>query len=719
LPLLALLALLSLVASPASADSWRIEVSPSGPAEQALHAAAVRASNAERLAGLVAVSEEYAGTTTSGLARLAAGLLLLEGDRAEEALVQLAHADVQRTALGDQALFALARAQDALERVDPAAKSYLAAAREPHTTVGCQAFPRAAELLEGKPEAETALQETVARCPALAPQALLDLGEAQMERGDRVAAAHTFDRLDREFPASPSARDAAPHLEALAAHLPPVSPLERAQRLLAKGEALLDARRSQDALAVLSQLDLSALPPGEGDGGRLALGRALLARSQRTKGRAVLARIPTDSPLAAEAAWHVAGDRARASREVAPYVSMADAFPGTPWAQRALRAAANHYQKDARDEAALPYWRRLLREYPHGLYAESSAWRAGWGEYRARRFAAAAQIWERTARLRPPGTATPALLYWAARSHLAVGRQDRGRWLLEETVQRFKHTYHGMRARERLARMAIPPLSVPAPPGGGPSPTDVDPVGPRAVRLRQLLLIERFGEAARELRFMGTSPRVRGTLAWAEWRNGSFRPAIDVAKQVFPHWVSASADHLPDEVWRILYPLRYEDALRRKAAERGLDPALVAGLILQESSFDAEALSRAGARGLMQIMPATGRGLARQRRVRYRPSLLFDPETSLDLGTFYLRQLSDRFGGAVEKVLVGYNAGPHRVDKWTSLRPGLPEEEFIDTIPFTETRFYVRIVLTNREEYRRLYGLGVAPATPVEGGAAP
>jgi soluble lytic murein transglycosylase len=716
---LALLALLALVASPASAGSWRIEVSPSGPAEEALHAAAARASVPDRLAGLVAVSQEHTGTTAGGLARLAAGLLLLEDERAEEALVHLAHSDVTATALRDQALFAQARAQDALDRVELAARSYLAAAREPHSTVGCRAFPRAAELLEMGPEAEAALQETVDRCPALAARALKDLGEAQLARGARRSAAMTFDRLDREHPASAAAREAAPHLDALAAHLPPVAPVERAQRLLRKGEALLGARRSRDALTVLNQLDLRALPASEGDRGQLALGRALLARSQRTRGRAVLARIPADSPLAAEAAWHVAGDRARASREVAPYVSMADAFPGTPWAQRALRAAANHYQKDARDEAALPYWRRLLREYPNGLYTESSAWRSGWGEYRARRFAAAAQIWERTARLRPPGTATPALLYWAARSHLAVGRQDRGRWLLEETVQRFKHTYHGMRARERLARLAIPPLSSPPPSTGEPSPTDVDPVGPRATRLRQLLLIERFGEAARELRLMGTAPRVRATLAWAEWRNGSFRPAIDVARQVFPHWVSAAGDHLPAEVWHILFPLRYEDALRRTAAQRGLDPALVAGLILQESSFDAEALSRAGARGLMQIMPATGRGLARQRRLRYRPSLLFDPDTSLDLGTFYLRQLSDRFDGAVEKVLVGYNAGPHRVDKWTGLSPGLPEEEFIDTIPFTETRFYVRIVLTNREEYRRLYGLGVVPLAPAEGGAAP
>ena len=77
----------------------------------------------------------------------------------------------------------------------------------------------------------------------------------------------------------------------------------------------------------------------------------------------------------------------------------------------------------------------------------------------------------------------------------------------------------------------------------------------------------------------------------------------------------------------------------------------------------------------------------------------------------------DGVDGAVDKVLVGYNAGPRRVDRWTSQRPGLPEEEFIETIPFTETRFYVRIVLANREEYRRLYGIGPNASEPANGGA--
>ena len=150
-----------------------------------------------------------------------------------------------------------------------------------------------------------------------------------------------------------------------------------------------------------------------------------------------------------------------------------------------------------------------------------------------------------------------------------------------------------------------------------------------------------------------------------------------------------------------------------------MDPALVAALILQESSFDAGALSRAGARGLMQVMPATGRTIARAKGQRFRRAALHDPETSLDFGTHYLRQMSERFSGAVEKVLAAYNAGPHRVDAWTARRGELPPEEFIESIPFSETRTYVMIVLANREQYRRLYGLRRTTPAPASEGARP
>jgi soluble lytic murein transglycosylase len=711
-----LVALVS-VASGAS-PPWRLEVTPRSPAELALRQAVERAGSVETLDALSIVAAEHEGTATAGLARLRAGVLLLEDERPTEALVQLAHSDVQRTALRDHALLATARVQDELDRLDAAAQSYRGAAAVPETAVACVALPRAAEILDeaGRlDEAATVLEDIVSRCSDARPQALADLAEVQIHQGQNEAAAATLDRLDRDYPTSPAARTSLPKLRALSRYLPPRSPAQQAQRTLERGEALLDAVLTREALETLRALKLGDLPPGEVDRARLALGRALLARRRRTEGHAVLGKIPPGSPLAAEAGWYAARDQARRGRAIPPYVALADAFPGTEWAQRGLHAAANDYQLKGEDEKAVPYWQRLLDEYPDGLFTETASWRVGWSEYRAKRFGKAARTWETTARLRPPTTATAGLLYWAARSHLALGEQERARWLLDETVQRFKHTYHGMRAQEQLARLGLTPTPAPPPPGGeGTDPGDT-PSGPRARRLRELLLVDLFDEAAAELRLMGDSRRVRATLAWVEWRRGRFRPAITVMKRAYPWWESAAGDHLPDGVWRILVPLQHEDELVRQAREEGLDPALVAGLIMQESTFDPRARSRAGARGLMQIMPATGRGIARQKRVRFSTSSLYDPSTSLDFGTFYLRQISDRFDGAVERVLAGYNAGPNRVGTWTTQRPGMSEEEFIETIPFTETRFYVRLVLANRAQYRRIYGLGLEPG-PIMGG---
>jgi soluble lytic murein transglycosylase len=114
----------------------------------------------------------------------------------------------------------------------------------------------------------------------------------------------------------------------------------------------------------------------------------------------------------------------------------------------------------------------------------------------------------------------------------------------------------------------------------------------------------------------------------------------------------------------------------------------------------------------MQIIPATGRALARTMGTRFQRQSLHNPTVSLEYGTHYLRQMTDRFGGHVERALAAYNAGPHRVDAWTATRPDVPLEEFVETIPFTETRGYVMIILANAERYRRIYWAGSAGAVP-------
>jgi soluble lytic murein transglycosylase len=155
---------------------------------------------------------------------------------------------------------------------------------------------------------------------------------------------------------------------------------------------------------------------------------------------------------------------------------------------------------------------------------------------------------------------------------------------------------------------------------------------------------------------------------------------------------------------RAAYPVVHADALVEESRRNGLDPALVAGLIRQESSFNPQAVSPAGARGLMQLMPSVGAAIATAHRFPlWNQALLLDPDVSLELGTAHLATSLAR-GAPVARALAAYNAGGSRVARWVQ-RPGSDDPElFAEWIPYAETRDYVRIVQRNAEIYRALYG---------------
>ncbi|HVR69517.1 MAG TPA: transglycosylase SLT domain-containing protein, partial [Vicinamibacteria bacterium] len=387
------------------------------------------------------------------------------------------------------------------------------------------------------------------------------------------------------------------------------------------------------------------------------------------------------------------------------YETVVTRFPGSAWAEEALVTMAHLTSRDGRDADAVPYYRRLLESFPGGRYVERSVWAVGWNDFQAGRYAQAAERFEGAAGPTPHETFESRYLYWAGRARAALGQEPLARALYEETARRFKHLYHGQRAAEALDHVRTGASST-RPSSAPPTPGPVQVAEPARTRVRQWLLIDRFGEAAAELRTVPATPQVHATLAWLDWRRGALRPAINSLRRAYPRWMSADGDAMPDPAWRILYPVQYEELLVEAARRERLDPALLAGLIWQESTFDPRAVSSAGARGLMQILPSTGRSLARALGVPYRgESTLFDPETALRLGTRYFRRMLDAFGGRVERALAAYNAGPGRVGVWASARPEATAEEFIESIPYPETRGYVMGILAHREHYRRLYGL--------------
>jgi soluble lytic murein transglycosylase len=223
-----------------------------------------------------------------------------------------------------------------------------------------------------------------------------------------------------------------------------------------------------------------------------------------------------------------------------------------------------------------------------------------------------------------------------------------------------------------------------------------------------------------ELSFAPPSPTVQATRSWIFWRQRQLRPAITAMKRAYPQWVTESGDQLPDAAWQILFPLQFPDLLTTSSAAAGVDPALVAAVIQQESTFDPGAVSGAGAHGLMQLMPPTGRALARGVGIKkLQVSQLHDPAVGLKLGTIYLGEMIGRFGGKIERAVAAYNAGPHRVAVWNLARPGMSAEEFVDSIPFSETRTYVMTVLASQEQYRRIYSLPAPSPLAAASGVGP
>lgn len=163
--------------------------------------------------------------------------------------------------------------------------------------------------------------------------------------------------------------------------------------------------------------------------------------------------------------------------------------------------------------------------------------------------------------------------------------------------------------------------------------------------------------------------------------------------------IGALLPRVDDAVQEVRLPLRHDDIIRQQAEDKDLDPALIAAVIYAESRFR-DATSPAGARGLMQITPATAQEIAqRSGGTEFEQGDLADPQINISYGSWYLDWLLDRYGGNRRLAVAAYNAGTGNVDRWIVEDPGMTIEE----IPFPETRAYVQKVLEARKEYRRTY----------------
>ncbi|MBK5255546.1 MAG: transglycosylase SLT domain-containing protein [Vicinamibacteria bacterium] len=666
----------------------------------------------ERLRGL---STDHAGQEISGLAQILVATSSLALGRYEEAAAAARHPDIDRTVLGDRALLILARAKARAGEFGAAASAYLRAVDAAQADdVGCSArLGAAAALQQIKQSARRValLTEATSICLKDHADVLLDLGEALVAQGSQDEALIWFEKIEHAFPTSPQARNSSSMIARILG--PGGTHAQRSarqdfERRFARANALLERGQRTAALAELRKLKVHKAVGESLDQVLVALGRALSRQSTR-EAKTLLSAIPDTSSVNPEARLLLARISPVAERP-ARLNEVVAAFPGTKVAEEALYSLATFFQKDALYTDAAPYYRRLVDEFSEGSYAEGAAMRSAFEALRAGRAADAAGPLETMARR----AKSPAgFLYWAGIARLRNGDTDRSAVLLGETADRFRNGWYGTLAGTELAalRQGAALASARVTGAGGAVWRDEDLPGPFKTRLRQLLLVGLQVDALDELKGLGNTRPALEARALIEASRGELRNAIVYMKRARPEYVAAEIKDLPSYVWTTIYPLRHAESLLKAASREKLDPALVAALVCQESTFDERARSVAGARGLMQIMPYTGRPLARELGMPYTSKMLQVPETSLAFGTRYFRQMMERFDSRPEAALAAYNAGPHRVDKWLSPNPQIRTDEFAESIPFTETRNYVMIILGARDQYRKLYGLERAAET--------
>jgi len=273
---------------------------------------------------------------------------------------------------------------------------------------------------------------------------------------------------------------------------------------------------------------------------------------------------------------------------------------------------------------------------------------------------------------------------------------------LRLTAIDYHNSYYGRLALKRLSGErggAITPMLQRQPLPSPPIPT--------AGRIASLLSVGLNREAMNELQYAqrvwGDSPQLQATIAVAHKRLGNVRAGINAMKRAYPQYLAAGGETLPPEILKIIFPVDYWPLLQKYARERGLDPYVVAALVVQESNFDPVVVSHANAYGLMQVLPSTGRSYARKLGIRpFSTRRLKEAEVNVRIGTQIFADEIRKYGG-VHFALAAYNAGGSRVIAWQREKPGLPQDEFIDDIPFPETQNYVKRILGTAEDYRYLY----------------
>jgi soluble lytic murein transglycosylase len=437
---------------------------------------------------------------------------------------------------------------------------------------------------------------------------------------------------------------------------------------------------------------------------RLELGNSLFRGRQYAEAERILLQLSTDATSRARRAeaLFVAGRSQYRDGRIAQgrqtFARVSDSYADVESGAIAAYFAADLLHDDNDIAAASALYRKVVDSNRGVEEVGLAAMRLGGIAFGRGDFQGALREFEEYRRRFPSGRVYQQATFWAGRSLERMGNAAAARERYVETIRHDPLSYYAAQAADAIGARFFQ-LSLAAPP-----PrlfvTEVDGA------FERIDLLTRLGwnapanwEIERGRSRFSESDAALYTFAEALGSRGFTSTAIAIG------WELRRRHAWNNRLLRIIYPFPYRDLVESEARRRNVDPFLAAGLIRQESMFNATALSPVGAIGLMQVMPETGRAIAAANGiVEFSPAMLYNPEVNVRLGMAYLADQLRTYGSRVDAVLAAYNAGPHRVERWRTLPEWSDQALFAERIPFAETRGYVKIVQTNARIYQALYG---------------